>query len=181
MNMIKQMAPILLIASLTSGCATTIDNTLPKKAQPAFEMPHVKRSNLVVADLDRSLKVYRDILGLSAAKPSVSGPDSYSYPVFNIPKGTAMRTITLSEPGEQRVLALTELKGISLPKPTSAPYMSTVVIGINDLPGAFRKIKALGLTVTEPKIADGVDFDFIEQAFVDFDGHLIVCYEILPN
>jgi len=32
----------------------------------SYKMPHVKRPNLLVADLDRSLAVYRDILGLSA-------------------------------------------------------------------------------------------------------------------
>lgn len=42
-------------------------------------------------------------------------------------------------------------------------------------------ITALGLEATEPKIANGQDFTFKEQAFVDFDGHLIVLYQILKN
>ena len=59
--------------------------------------------------------------------------------------------------------------------------MSAVVIGVTDLAGKFEQIEALGLTTTEPKIAGGVDFDFVEQAFVDFDGHLIVLYEVLRS
>jgi|GEM_PF-678522 len=146
-----------------------------------IEMPHVKRPNLVVADLDRSVSIYQGILGLKASEPSVSGEDSFSYPVFNIPKGTPMRSLTLSEAGEARVMALTELKGIPLPKPHSAPFMSTVVIGITDLDSKFSALQSMGLEVTETRIAGGVDFKFIEQAFVDPDGHLIVCYEILPD
>lgn len=150
-------------------------------ANVVHTMPHVKRPNRVVADIERSLTVYRDILGLTASEPSVSGPDSFSYPVFNIPKGTPMRSVTLHEPSEQRVFALTELKGFDLPRPVNAPFMNTAVIGITDLKGKFARIEALGLTVTETRIAGGVDFKFIEQAFVDFDGHLIVCYEVLPE
>lgn len=55
------------------------------------------------------------------------------------------------------------------------------MIGITDLEAKFEQIKALGLTTTAPKIAAGADFDFVEQAFVDFDGHLIVCYEVLTS
>jgi len=147
----------------------------------SYKMPHIKRPNLLVADLDRSLAIYRDILGLGASEPSVSGPDSFSYPVFNIPKGTPMRSLTLHEEAEQRVLALTELKGYDLPKPISEPFLSTVVIGVDDLKGKFEKLEAMGLTVTETRIAGGGEFNFIEQAFIDPDGHLIVCYEVLQS
>ena len=148
---------------------------------PSYEMPHVKRPNRLVADIERSLTVYRDILGLTASEPQVSGEDSFSYPVFNIPKGTPMRSVTLHEPAEQRVFALTELKGFDLPRPVSAPFLATAVIGITDLEAKFRKLEEMGLTVTPSKVAGGADFKFIEQAFVDFDGHLIVCYEVLPE
>ena len=179
-----------LIAGLIIGALLTIqmiDRPAKTESLPAatpivsYKMPHIKRPNLVVTNLERSLTIYRDVLGLGASAPSVSGPDSFSYPVFNIPKGTPMRSLTLHEDAEQRVLALTELKGFDLPRPVSAPFLSTVVIGIDDLEGKFEKIKALGLTVTETRIAGGADFKFIEQAFVDFDGHLIVCYEVLPD
>ena len=56
-----------------------------------------------------------------------------------------------------------------------------MVIGVTDLPGIFEKVAALGLTTTEPKVAGGADFTFVEQAFVDFDGHLIVLYEVMPD
>lgn len=163
-----------------SACLSQPEET-PAKAAVSYEMPHVKRPNLVVADLERSKTIYEGVLGLTAGEPSVSGENSFSYPVFNIPKGTPMRSMTFSEPGEARVLALTELKGITLPKPHSAPFMSTVVIGVTNLEGKFAALKAMGLEMTETRIAGGADFRFIEQAFVDPDGHLIVCYEVLPD
>jgi len=173
-----------LLAGLVVGVLLAVQMMDRPKAEPAaaaYEMPHVKRPNRVVADIDRSLTVYGDILGLTASEPQVLGENSLSYPVFNIPKGTPMRSVTLHEPGEQRVFALTELKGFDLPRPVSAPFMNTAVIGITDLERKFSQIEDLGLTVTETRIAGGADFKFIEQAFVDFDGHLIVCYEILPD
>lgn len=148
---------------------------------PAIEYPHIKRPNLVVSNLARSLTIYRDILGLDASDISTSSANSYSYPVFKIPEGTPIRGVTLHEPGEQRVLALTELASLDLPRPSDGPHMSAVVIGVTNLPGMFEQIAALGLTITEPRVAGGADFTFVEQAFVDFDGHLIVLYEVLPE
>lgn len=146
-----------------------------------FEMPHVKRPNLLVADMDRSLEIYQNILGFSAGRISESSLDSFSYPVFNLPPEARMRYTYLGEPGEARVFGLTEVRNIELPKPASAPYMSTVVIGISGLTEKFEKLEALGLKVSPSKIAGGSEFKFIEQAFVDPDGHLIVCYEILED
>ncbi|MEM7329624.1 MAG: VOC family protein [Pseudomonadota bacterium] len=175
---------LLLVAALSASMAACAAHLPPQPqgqtASAEIEYPHVKRPNLVVSDLSRSLTIYRDILGLGASEISVSGADSYSYPVFNIPEGAPIRGVALHEPGEQRVLALTELASLDLPGPASAPHSSAIVIGVVDLAAKFEQLAALGLTITQPKRARGVDFDFIEQAFVDYDGHLIVLYEVLP-
>jgi catechol 2,3-dioxygenase-like lactoylglutathione lyase family enzyme len=179
--MMRFMFAVPLLTSMTACTMLVPSKSQTEVAPPAIEYPHVKRPNLVVSDLSRSLTIYRDILDLTASDISDYSEDSYSYPVFNIPKGVPIRGVTLHEPGEQRVLALTELASLDLPAPANAPHMSAVVIGVTDLMGKFEQIAALGLTVTEPKIASGSDFDFVEQAFVDFDGHLIVLYEVLPG
>lgn len=155
--------------------------TSTSAAVPDINYPHVKRPNLVVSNIKQSLTIYRDILGLTAGEIGTSSAQSYSYPVFNIPKDAPIRSVTLSEPGENRVLALTELATLDLPRPSNAPHMSAVVIGVTELEAKFQEIKALGLWTTEPKIAGGAEFEFVEQAFVDFDGHLIVCYQVLPE
>ena len=166
---------------ISMAACTTLEPSASttEAAAPVIEYPHVKRPNLVVSDLSRSLTIYRDILDLTASDISEYSSQSYSYPVFNIPEDAPIRGVTLHEPGEQRVLALTELATLDLPPPANTPHMSAVVIGVTDLEGKFERLAELGLTMTEPKIAGGADFDFVEQAFVDFDGHLIVLYEVL--
>ena len=166
----------------TSACgADETQQTQTNVAAAPYSLPHYKRPNLLVADLERSLEVYGDILGFSQSEISTSASDSFSYPVFNIPKTARMRYTYLGELDEARVFGLTEVKGVDLPKLPDRPLMSASVIGVTDLPGKIDKIAALGLKVTDRKVAGGAEFRFLEQAFVDFDGHLIVLYEILPD
>lgn len=167
-----------LIVSL-SACATAPTQKIDTTTVLPYALPHYKRVNLLVADLERSLEVYQDILGFSPGNISKSSTTSFSYPVFNIPPEARMRYTYLGEAGEDRVLGLTEVKNIDLPRPADLPHMSASVIGVSDLEGKIEKIIALGLETTDSKVAGGSEFRFIEQAFVDYDGHLIVLYEIL--
>lgn len=139
---------------------------------------HVKRPTLLVADLETSLQIYRDILGFTVHHINDSEKDSYSYPVFKLPKHAKIRFCSLDSPVEVRTLALTEVKGVSLPRPV-IPHMFTCVIRVKDLPQVMENIKALGLEHTEPRMDVGSHgATFLEQSFVDFDGHLIVIYEL---
>jgi catechol 2,3-dioxygenase-like lactoylglutathione lyase family enzyme len=138
-----------------------------------------KRATLVVADIDRSLRIYRDVLGFHLDGVSESGPDSYSYPVFRIPSSAKVRFATLSAGKVQaRTLALIEVKGVSLDRPR-APLTAASVIRTHDLKRDIESLRGLGLEITAPKLAKGAEFDFEEAAFVDPDGHLVVLYEIL--
>lgn len=140
-----------------------------------------KRVTLVVSDLDRSLEIYRDILGFTLDGIMDSSEASYSYPVFKIDPEAKIRFATLSAgPAQVRTMALTEVTGIELPKP-GRPHMTASVIRVDDLEGTFKKLEAMGLETVPPKIAERPgEFKFVEQAFVDFDGHLIVLYQLLP-
>jgi catechol 2,3-dioxygenase-like lactoylglutathione lyase family enzyme len=106
----------------------------------------LKRVNLLVRDLDRSLAVYRDILGFRNAQVSQSSPQSYSYPVFRLPAQARLRFCTLDSATEIRALALTEVTGIELPAPgpivTSSP-----VIRVEDFDAVHARLKAAGLVV----------------------------------
>jgi len=104
-----------------------------------------KRITLVVADIERSLKIYRDILGF-----------------------------TLNS------LELTEVKGCDLPE-RNGIHMTASVIKVADLKVAISQIETLGLETTEPTTDSNDNFSFSEQAFVDFDGHLVVLYEIIEK
>ncbi len=140
-----------------------------------------KRVTLVVADMEKSLQIYRDILGFTLDGIMESSAESYSYPVFKIDPEAEVRFATLSAGPEQiRTMALTEITGMDLPKP-GRPFMTATVIRVADLDGTFKKLEALGLEIVPGTIAERPgEFKFKEQAFVDFDGHLIVLYQMLP-
>lgn len=177
-SLLKAIAVSLAFSALAYGCSE------PEPAQrqdPSFAIPNMKRPNLVVSDMERSLRIYRDILGLTATDIRPGSKESFSYPVFNVPTSADFRFVSLHEPGEKRILNLTEVTGMDLPRPPSEPYMSALVIGIEGLEAKFKQLADLGLNITPSKVAEGADFDFVEQAFIDPDGHLIVCYEILPS
>ena len=172
---LSRVSLLALVAALiaASGPAQGASEEAP------YEGATFKRVTLVVADLDRSFEIYRDILGFHLDGISESGPDSYSYPVFRIDKTAKIRFATLSAGDLQiRTLALTEVTGMELPAP-DLPLMTASVIRTRDIEGDFKKLEALGLETTEPKFVEGREFSFWERAFVDFDGHLIVLYQIV--
>ena len=171
-----------LCALSLAGCASETETDPVKTTTAApYGIPHVKRPNLIVADMDRSLAIYQDILGFSLGEISDSAVDSFSYPVFNFPPEARMRYTYLGEPDEARVLGLTEVRNIDIPRPANAPHVYATVIAITDLEEKFAKLEEMGLKLSPSKTTGGAEFRFIEQAFTDPDGHLIVCYEILGS
>ena len=146
-----------------------------------YEGARFKRVTLVVADMERALSVYRDVLGFELDGIMDASGESYSYPVFRIDPAAKVRFATLSAGDEQvRTMALTEVTGMELPK-LGVPLMTATVIRVADLDATFVKLEALGLETVPGTIAERPgEFRFKERAFIDFDGHLIVLYEVLP-
>ena len=150
-------------------------------AESEYDGATFKRVTLVVKDMDRALTVYRDVLGFDLDGVSKSGPDSYSYPVFKVDPDATLRFATLSAGDQQvRTLALVEVTGMDLPEPT-VPIMTASVIRVDDLDGVAERLKGMELEVLEQETSERKgEFRFKEQAFIDFDGHLVVLYEIVP-
>ncbi len=167
------------------GCVAIEVGTAPGFAMSAvssgiaYEGPLVKRTALVVSDMERALTVYRDLLGFQLNSLTQSGPTSYSYEVFALPRDTPIRFATLnSGPDQQRSLALVESARI-VPHAAQAPRPTALVINAN---GRFDAIlagaRAMGLAVIEPRaLISQTQGAGIEGAFLDHDGHLIVLYE----
>ncbi|NET35747.1 MAG: VOC family protein [Cyanothece sp. SIO1E1] len=138
---------------------------------------HVKRPCLLVADLERSLKLYRDILGFTLDYMSAADPESYLYKVFQIPAQAQLTFAALNTEHEIRAIALTEVKGVPLP-PLPLPHRVGIVIQVNDVSAVIAQMIKLGLTIVEPSFFTAPpNLSFTEQGFYDFDGHLIVLYE----
>ncbi|MEM9570573.1 MAG: VOC family protein [Pseudomonadota bacterium] len=147
------------------------------------EKPFVRfqRGNFVVADLERALRFYRDVLGFEVAYQKGHNPDSYSIPVFNIPEGAELGFCTLSTLDQVRVMALTEIKGIPLP-PVPPPRRSAIVLDVADPDAIIAGAQHLGLTVyPEERLETNDGRIGREIGIVDFDDNLVVIYTILQG
>jgi len=148
----------------------------PSHVSPQANDLHIQRPCLAVADLERSLVLYRDTLGFRLDYVSQASPDSYLYPVFGFPKKAQLTFAALSTDKEPRVLALTEVKGIELPPP-ALPHRAAIVIRVPELSPTIQKIRAIGLEpIDSSSFTAPPNFHFTEQAVCDYDGHLIVLY-----
>ena len=150
--------------------------------EPPYDGAHFKRVTFVVADMERSLQIYRDILGFTLDEISDSSHASYSYPVFKIDPEAKLRFATLSAGPEQvRTMALTEITGMELPKPGVPLHDRFRDPGrqsrrrLREARGARARDRAANRLRAPRRVQVQA-----EQAFVDFDGHLVVLYQMLP-
>ena len=148
----------------------------------ANELPvRVQRTNLVVADLDRAFRVYRDILGFRVDFILGDRPQAYSYTVFQIPREAKTCFAALSSRNQDRSLALTEVKGVALPEP-GLPGSHALVLEVNDFDGVLKGAEGEGLKVFPEETLRTHDGRLgREIGMLDHDGHLIVLYCILPG
>lgn len=137
-----------------------------------------QRGNHVVADLERALTFYEGVLGFDVTFVLPPNPDSYSYAVFDIPRAAVMRFCVLSTDTQERVMALTEVKGSPLP-PTPHPRRSAIVLEIDYPDAVIAGAQALGLHVYDEEVLKTKDGRIgREIGVVDFDDNLIVLYQI---
>jgi catechol 2,3-dioxygenase-like lactoylglutathione lyase family enzyme len=142
---------------------------------------YVKRPALVVDNLERSLSIYRDILGFKVQFIKASAADSYSYNVFNIPTHIAMRFATLTADGpDLSIFGLIEAPGARTPPSPETVRPSAVVIHLDDLDAAVSALKQRDDVTILPEYAlttqDGRKG--CEVAMIDPDGHAILLYHI---
>lgn len=137
-----------------------------------------QRANYIVRDLDEALKFYRDVLGFDVEFTADGKENSYSYPVFQIDRAAKMRWATLNTPGQTRVMALTEVKGVTL-APTPDPRRAAIVLDIADIDGVVAGATALGLKVYDEEQLETHDGRIgREVGILDADENLVVIYHI---
>ena len=148
----------------------------------AGELPvRVQRANLVVSDLDRAFRVYRDILGFRVDFILGDRPQAYSYTVFQIPREAKTRFAALSSSGHERSLALTEVKGINLPEP-GLPSSHALVLEVDDFDAVLQGAQGEDLQIFPEETLRTHDGRLgREIGMLDHDGHLIVLYCILQG
>ena len=140
----------------------------------------LQRANFVVADLERSLTFYRDVLGFEEEFRLGHNPQSYSIPVFEIPEGAELAFSALSSPTQPRVMALTQISGVEL-APVPHPRRSAIVLECADPDAVMAGARRLGLQVYEEEVLKTHDGRVgREIGIVDFDDNLVVIY-LIPD
>jgi len=140
-----------------------------------------QRANYVVSDLERSLQLYRDILGMHVEFTKDSPDDSYSYDVFGIERDKSLGFAVLGTPTQPRVMALTEIRGGPLPEP-ALPRRAAIVLHVDDVDAVVTACRAAGMHVyREDALETNDGRKGREFGIVDPDGNLVVIYNIAAD
>lgn len=142
---------------------------------------YFKRAVFIVSDLDRSVALWRDVLKFEPNPVNdLTGRESYVFELMNVPVDSVARTVSFDAGDQQtRTMLLLEVPDTE-PLPADDVHRSTVVVNAN---GRFDEIiasiEALELELKQPNTFVTADGDAaIEQGFVDWDGNLVLIYEI---
>jgi catechol 2,3-dioxygenase-like lactoylglutathione lyase family enzyme len=180
----KRAILISALAALAAGCISIdveeakVESAAAAAAASSYDGATLKRGALIVSSMERSMAIYRDILGFQANGVTQSKPNSYSYEVFNLPRDKPIRFATLNAgPDQPRALALIESPGIQHRK--DGPRPVALVINANGrLDEMLAKLAGMGLTIIpERPLVSDTQGTGRETAFIDPDGHLIVLYQ----
>lgn len=134
------------------------------------------RPNLLVADMDRALSVYRDILGFEV--DFLLDALDVAPEMFGLPLDTKMRMAFLSEGrGAFGSLALSEATGMTLPR-RDPPWPAAIIIELQEgrLARSIEQLRGTGLQVGNAYHLDNPTRTDI--SFTDHDGHRIVLFEL---
>ena len=136
----------------------------------------IQRINLCVADLDRALRLYQDVLGFSVTFIKDSLPNSYSYPLFGVPEGSLKRFAVLSTADAPRCLALSEVADLP---PLSPPRRTALVVHTDALDEAIAGARELSLHLfPEEALTTQDGRTGREIGLLDADGNLVLLYHI---
>lgn len=169
------LALSLLLALPTHLRAAETPNEDVERLAPLY------RHSMLVTDLERSLTLYRDVLGLSLGRVTETPADSYSYRFFDIPPGSMKRFAYLNGEGDRdNVLGLGEVPGLEL-SPAEGPRTVAWVQTVADVEGVKETVEAMGLQTIPPVefMSREAGKPGMEFGIIDFDGHLILVYGLL--
>lgn len=148
-------------------------------AQAAESTISLKRVPIVVSDMERSLKVYRDILKLTVESDNLMTPNAHDERVFNVPPGGLSRSVKFNlGPDQVRAIGLFEIKSYR-GRSAEEIHDHGVVFRTTRIDDIYAQVKAGGY-----RVVDFVDLKTNagemgrELTFLDPDGHLVLVYQI---
>jgi catechol 2,3-dioxygenase-like lactoylglutathione lyase family enzyme/uncharacterized protein (DUF1330 family) len=136
--------------------------------------PNMRRTTLVVANLDRALALYRDVFAFDASAPRLLASDASARMIFSIPDGEPVRFVSLDAGDAQReILGLIEVPSYRPQRHGVRPAAVVIKVPVL-LETILPRVTAAGATLMRPTMAGANK----EQALLDADGNLIVLYEL---
>ncbi len=160
----------ILAAPIATYAGGHTDNNLAPKL--ASVDPYLHRTNFVVADMDRALRLYRDILGFEVNGIMPASPLMDN--IFEIPAEADTRIAFLSNGGGGfGDIGITEVKGVDLP-PAQSIYPTVWIIEIQrEIDDMVSQLEAEGLDIKG--VYDLKDpLPRVEIVFTDHDGHRVL-------
>ena len=137
----------------------------------------LQRATYLVANLERALSFYRDVLGFEVAFTKAPQAAGYSHEVFDIEPSAEVGFAVLSLPGQPRVMALTEVPGL---RRQASPRRAALVLECADIDGVVREARARGFEALREEALHTHDGRIgREVGVLDADGNLTVLYRIL--
>lgn len=134
-----------------------------------------RRWSAIVSNLDESIYLFTNILGLQLGDVTTDPKTSYVYEVFAIDSTITTRHATFHAGDNKRVLSIVEVPGVELQRPPQSPRMSAALFNAN---GRFDEIvitlREEGYEILTPHI---LGENGMEIGFIDGDGHLYALYE----
>ena len=170
----------VIAAIAVAGCAHSEPPSMPLQEQAGYDGVYFKRGNLVVSDLERAYRIWIDLFGMQVDTEIAQDADSLAYDLFNAPKTARTRFATLNAgPAQLRTLGIYEVTGVPL-EVQEGIRRGSVVINANGRLDAIRAaLPGMGLSMLREKTLVTDDQGTgIETGFYDWDGNLIVLYEL---
>ncbi len=172
---------VLLVAACSPGAVGNQEaNGADPAGDAAYDGVYFKRGNVVVSDLDRACKIWIDLFGMQIDTVFTQDADSLAYDLFNVPKTARTRFATLNAgPEQMRTLGIYEVTGVPM-EAQDGIRRGSVVINANGRLDAIRAaLPGMGLSMLREKKLVTVDQQVgTETGFYDWDGNLIVLYEL---
>jgi catechol 2,3-dioxygenase-like lactoylglutathione lyase family enzyme len=149
----------------------------------------IKRGLVIVSDLDRSIRFYRDIIGLElySVEPYFDrNPDSLGYEMFGVKPGSRKRMAMFNTSAEVRGLTLQEVRDVPV-RFRDRPRAFTLLFETDDLVGIYERAVAAGARIVAPASGEVPATDkaprlrFMEMAVFDPDGHAISFFQYFDS
>lgn len=193
----KRIAAAVLAAGLAAGCTTAMDE--PQAAEPAAaglkrpaeRLPtDVRRATIIVRDMDNSLRLYRDVVGMKVNYDTVVETSGVALPAGQ--PGAKARLVLLNA-NDPWVGWIGLMEWLDPPIPADdyprrmGPGGVVIVMNTDDVEGRCAAAKEVpGVTFTaEPRLqtypgrGGGPDIRVMGCNFFDPDGILIEMNQIL--